>query len=53
VKRHRAVALGADCRLESAGCIGFALTYCKKVLHLSVFVENNGSDEAPKPALRI
>jgi hypothetical protein len=41
VERHPAVGLGSDCRLESAECSGFALAYRKKVLHLSVFAQDN------------
>ena len=43
-KSHKSVGLGIDLRLDSAGCVGFALTY-GQILHLSVFSRDKKSGD--------
>jgi len=41
-ENHKSVGLGMDLRLDSPGCVGFALAY-GEILHLSVFAKNTNS----------
>ncbi len=43
-ENHKSVALGMDLRLDSSGCIGFALAY-GEILHLSVFAKDKKSGD--------
>ena len=47
VETRPSVGLGMDFRLESRNLNGFALAHEDQVLHLSVFVRNNGHREEP------
>jgi hypothetical protein len=39
VEARQSVGLGTDCRLDSDGSTGFALTNEKQVLHMSLFAK--------------
>ena len=45
-ENHKSVGLGIDLRLDSPGCVGFALAY-GEILHLSVFAKNTNSGNLP------
>ena len=42
---HQSVGLGIDFRIDSKKCIGFALAFKEKVLHLSVFARTSNSEK--------
>jgi len=50
-ENHKSVGLGIDLRLDSPGCVGFALAY-GEILHLSVFAKNTKSGSL-KPGSRM
>jgi len=51
-ENHKSVGLGMDLRLDSPGCVGFALAY-GEILHLSVFARNSRSGSLePKSRMR-
>jgi hypothetical protein len=43
-ENHKSVGLGIDLRLDSPGCVGFALAY-GEILHLSVFAKDKKSGD--------
>jgi hypothetical protein len=43
-ENHKSVGLGIDLRLDSPGCVGFALAY-GEILHLSVFARDKKSGD--------
>jgi hypothetical protein len=43
-ENHKSVGLGIDLRLNSPGCVGFALAY-GEILHLSVFAKDKKSGD--------
>jgi hypothetical protein len=44
VESHPSVGLGVDLRLDSSGCVGFALSHEDRIMHLSVFPRNLKAD---------
>jgi hypothetical protein len=44
IESHQSVGLGMDLRLDSSGCVGFALAHEESVIHLSVFARNLKAD---------
>jgi hypothetical protein len=51
-ENHKSIGLGIDLRLESPGCVGFALAY-GEILHLSVFARDaNSAELEPRPRMQ-